>query len=266
MIDMRYKPLFLPQVSAPVELVMEKLAEEGVSYEEIKIQPEELHPMQGIVFSDEVNDFDVENMPPMWISKDNDIVDGHHRYLKGIMNKKAVPCVRMNLNGKDSARILNKIQDIYDYEQQQKMEEVVMQDVINSDDGEISTNEFLATLESVEMPEGNGSKLVAYRQKPIVENSVVGNFFLMEPAGGYDKYEIEFENLLDTDDLGINFDNKNPIDVLAKIWFPNADFENMSAPYTHSPIDLKNKAIADRAKEMGYDGIKYGNKMIQGLK
>jgi len=259
-------PYHLPQISAPLDLILNELDKEGIEYNEITIDPIELKPNQPFVFSDIAAEINELEMSPIWISKDNQIIDGHHRYLKSIMLKKPIECIKIDLNNNNCIRILNKIQDIYNYEQQQQMEEVVMQDVVNSDDGEISTNELLATLESVEMPHGNGSKIIAYRQKPIVENSVVGNFFLIEPIEGYDKYEIEFENLLDIDDIGIEFGNKNPIDVLAKTWFPNADFENMSAPFTHSPMDLKNKAIADRAQEMGYDGIKYGNRMIQGLK
>lgn len=266
MINMRYKPFFLPQISAPYGIVIKKLDEENIENEIIEIQPEELKPTQGIVFSEEVNEFNTDNMKPIWISNDNQIIDGHHRYLKSIMNKKPIKCVKIGLNNKDAIRILNKIQDIYDYEKQQQIEEVVMQDAINSDDGDISTNEFLSMLESAEMPKGNGSKIIAYRQKPITENSIIGNFFLLEPIEGYDKYEIDFDNLLDTDDLGVEFGDRNPIDVLANTWFPNVDFKKLNAPFVHSPIDLKNRAIAEKANQLGYDGIKYGNKLIQGLK
>lgn len=274
MIDMRYKPYFLPQVNAPHEAVMEKLREEGIECELLEFDTSELKPMQGIVFSDEVDGFDTEDMDPIWLSQDNDVVDGHHRYLKGIMGKKPIKGVRVGLNGKDTARALNKVQDIYEYEKQLGLEEigleeVEVQDVLNDKNAtepEVSTNEFLATLEAVEMPRGDGCKVVAYRQKPIMENSVVGNFFLLEPQDGYAKYEIDFENLLDTEELGLQFGDQNPVDILAKTWFPNVDFENLSAPFVHSPTNMKNKAISEKAKEMGFDGIKYGGKMIQGLK
>jgi len=266
---MRYKPYFLPQVGAPVEVVMEQLEAEGIDCELLNIGPDELKPMQGIVFSDEINEIDIENMNPIWVSKDDEVIDGHHRYIKALMENKPIKCVKIDLNGKDSARVLNKIQDIYEYVEQQKMEEVVLQDTINSDnnsDDGISTNEFLASLEAAEMPKGDGCKVIAYRQKPIMENSVVGNFFILQPINGYDKYEIEFENMLDTNELGLEFADQNPVDVLSKMWFPNTDFENLSAPFNHSPVDLKNKAIAEKAQKLGYDGIKYGDKMIQGLK
>jgi hypothetical protein len=273
-IDMRYKPYFLPQVNAPHEEVMERLQEEGIDCEMVELDPNELKPMQGIVFSDEVNDFDVEEMDPIWLSQDNDVVDGHHRYLKGIMSKKPIKGVRVGLNGKDTARALNKIQDIYDYEKQSGLEEIGLEEVevqdtlndANATEPEVSTNEFLATLEAIEMPKGDGCKVIAYRQKPIMENSVIGNFFLLEPHEGFDKYEIEFENLLDTDAIGIQFGEQNPVEALANMWFPNVDFDNLSAPFVHSPTNMRNKAISEKAKEMGFDGIKYGGKMIQGLK
>lgn len=269
MIDMRYKPRHLPQVSIPFDIVVDKLNEAGIDNEMVELDPNELKPMQGIVFSDEVNGFDPDEMNPIWISNDNEVIDGHHRFLSALMAKKPITCIKLGLNGRDSARELNKIQDIHDYEEQRQMEEVVNQEVINAfndPDSEESTNEFLASLEEMEIPEMNSCKIVAYREKPIMENSAIGNFFILNPIDGYDKYEIDFENLLDTNNLGLQFGEQHPIDTLAKTWFPNVDFEKASAPYTHSPQEFKNKAIADRAQKMGFDGIKYGDLMVQGLK
>jgi hypothetical protein len=264
---MRYKPRHLPQVSAPFTHVSDKLEDEGVDYEMVNVDPEELKPMQGIVLSNEVGEFDDnKKMDPIWVSKDNEIIDGHHRFMKSLMAKKPIKCVRLSLNGKDGARVLNKIQDIYEYEEQRKMEEVVLQDVINQQndkDSGFSDEEVL----NMDIPEGNKQKLVAYRQEPIKENSVVGNYFVLSPVDGYDKYEIEFDNLLDTEQLGLDCDGDIiPIEVVAKAWFPNMDFEKMSAELGVPQQNLKTKAISDRAHEMGFDGIKYGNTLLQGLK
>jgi hypothetical protein len=269
MIDMRYKPRHLPQVSVPFENVVEELNKLGIDSEFVEINPNELTPMQGIVFSDEVSSFDPNEMSPIWVSMDNEVIDGHHRYLSALMANVPIYAIKINLNGRDGARELNRIQDIHDYEQQRQLEEVVTQDTINTHnepDSGISTNEFLASLEEMEVPEGNTCKVYGYRQKPIMENSVIGNFFMLEPIEGYDKYEIDFENLLDTDTIGLQFGDEHPIDALARNWFPNVDFEEVSKPYKHSPQELKNKAIVDRAKKMGFDGIKYSNFMLQGLK
>ena len=282
MIDMRYKPYFLPQVNAPYEAVMKKLDEEDIGNAMEEIGHEDLQPMQGIVFSHEVGKFDEEEMNPIWVSKDNEIVDGHHRFLKSLMADKPIKCIKVDLNGVDTARVLNKIQDIYDYEKQQgfeeapeqEIEEVLGQGAINLNNEidagfeteEEDTEQFIDIVEMSDEPKGDGCKVIAYRQKPIMEDSVIGNFFMLTQQPGFDKYEIDFENLLDTNDLGLDVTGKNPTDMLAKTWFPNVDFENMGKSNQHSPDKLKNKAIVDRAKQMGYDGIKYGDMMVQGLK
>ena len=269
MIDMRYKPRNLPQVSAPYTHVVEKLNDEGIENEMVNVDPEDLNPMQGIVFSDEVGTFDSkEEIEPIWISKDHDIVDGHHRFMKALMAEKPIECVKVGLNGKDTARVLNKIQDIFEYEEQQKMEEVLGQDVLNDKNDNSYDFDFINSIEETEKTKGEKAKVYAYRQEPILKNSVIGNFFVLEPLSGYDKYEIEFDNLLNTSDLGVNcHSGEVPIDTLAKAWFPNVDFQKLSEDQNNTPImNLKNKAIAERAKKMGYDGIKYGDIMIQGLK
>lgn len=269
MIDMRYKPRHLPQMSMPFEVALEELDNLGIDYEVIEIDPNELQPMQGVVFSDEVKSFDPNGMSPIWISIDNEVIDGHHRLLAALMNKTPIVCVKIELNGRDAARELNKIQDIYEYEQQRQLEEVVNQDVLNTfynSDDNITDDEFLSSLEETEVIEPNKCKIFAFRQKPIMEKSAIGNFFMLDPIDGYDKYEIEFDNLLDTNDLNVDVSSQHPVDALANSWFPNVDFENMSEPYKYSPQELKNKAIVDRAKKMGYDGIKYGDSILQGLK
>jgi hypothetical protein len=274
MIDMRWKPRHLPQVSAPFEIVVDRLNNSGIDSEQIDVNPEELNPMQGITYSDHVSDFDPNEMSPIWISKDNDVIDGHHRYVSALNANQPIKCIKISLNGKDGARELNKIQDIYEYEEQRNLEEVVLQNVINQEndqDAGIDENDFLKMLEEAtieNLPEtGNQQTVFAYRDKPISENSVVGNFFMLEPVDGYNKYEIDFENLLDTNDLGIDFKSgQKPPHILAKNWFPNIDFESLSQPFGIPVDNLKNKAVAEKAKSLGYDGIKYGNTIIQGLK
>jgi len=270
----KISPYHLPQISAPEEIVFERLVDGGFSYEVIEIDPNELKPMQPFVFSDNIQEFDSTTIPKIWISKDNDIIDGHHKFVSALNANQPIKCIKISLNGKDGARELNKIQDIYEYEEQRNLEEVVLQNVINQEndqDAGIDENDFLKMLEEAtieNLPEtGNQQTLFAYRDKPISENSVVGNFFMLEPVDGYDKYEIDFENLLDTNDLGIDFKSgQKPPHILAKNWFPNIDFESLSQPFGIPVDNLKNKAVAEKAKSLGYDGIKYGNTVIQGLK
>ena len=94
----------------------------------------------------------------------------------------------------------------------------------------------------------------------------MGNFFSIKPIEGYKKYDIEFDNLLETNDMDAIFQkDTNPVEVIAKKWFPNLDFKKIAKKYKLTPDVLINKAVYEKAKSMGYDGIKYGDVMVQGL-
>lgn len=272
MIDMRYKPRFLPQVHAPYDVVLQKLDDEGVNYSTIEVDPNDLTPMQGITISDEVGGVSVEDNKPIWVSSDMKILDGHHRWVKALLDGVMLIAIKINTNSRDACRILNKIQDIFEYEHSQGMEEVVSQDAINyygSDENQFlnSMEEDNVALQTEDAPGNNDKIIIGYRKDPIKENSVVGNFFTLKPVEGYDAYEIAFDNLLDTNSLGITYkDGQEPVEILAKSWFPNINFEKLGTQHDTPAINIKNKAVAEKAMKMGYDGIKYGNSIIQGLK
>jgi len=276
MIDMRHKPYFLPQVSAPADMVVGKLDEEGIDYDYIQVDPNELKASQGFTFSDDVGKVELDDMNPIWLDNENNILDGHHRWVKALLDKVPLKAIKIDMNSKDACRLLNKIQDVYDYEQQRQMEEVVAQDQINAEnerDSDGRYSQFLNDLEESnagvqkEKPSKNDKVIIAYRRDPIKENSAIGNFFVLNPIDGFNKYEIDFENLLDTNDLGLHYkDSQIPAEVLAKAWFPHVNFEKLSEQYDIPALNLKNKAIAEKAQKMGYDGIKYGDTLLQGLK
>jgi hypothetical protein len=260
---------YLPQIRASLNYVLDKLDDEGVKYELIlDFDLNDLMPSQPFVLSDTVSNVNITD-PLIWISENKRILDGHHTWMRCWLDDISVKVVEIKLNTNNACRILNKIQDIYEYEQSMDMEEVVSQDAINyyGDD----ENQFLKELENSnqELNDGepNTKAIIGYRKDPIRENSVVGNFFLLKPQEGFDKYEIEFDNLLDTNALGVTYkDGQEPVDILAKSWFPNINFEKISSEQDIPAINIKNKAVAEKAMKMGYDGIKYGNTLIQGLK
>jgi hypothetical protein len=215
-------------------------------------------------------------MNPIWLDQENNVLDGHHRWVRAMLDGVPLKAIKIDMNSKDACRLLNKIQDVYDYTEQQKMEEVEMQDALNANNqanGGVSYNEFLQALEEdnasvqAEKPSMNDKVVIAYRRDPINPNSVIGNFFTLNPIEGFAKYQIDFENLLDTNDLGLEYkDSQIPSEVLAKIWFPHVNFEKLSEEYDVPSLNLKNKAIAEKARHMGYDGIQYGDTLILGLK
>lgn len=289
MIKMQHKPNTLPQLSAPFNIIVDELNKNDIEYEELAVNPSILNPIQGIVYSNNVSDVDLNK--PIWTDDSMNILDGHHRFAKALISDDPINIIKINLNQEEACRILNKIQDIYDYQ-----ESIIIDDESNDDiesdsnefSDEIETNsndmnieinepieekEFLIKLEEDNqnlLSDGN-SKLnkqtvTAYRKNPINEESVIGNFFSVDAIDGYDKYEIDFDNLLDINKLGISIKNgQQPVDVLAKIWYPHVNFEELSKTYDMKPIDLKSKAISERAMKCGYDGIKYG-KLLQGFK
>lgn len=275
------RPRYLPQVSAPFEAVLETLDGEKVNYDMLTLNPHLLKPMQPFVNGEDVSEIDPEKMTPIWASKNLDILDGHHRYASAMAHQVPIKVVRINLDAKDAIRILNKIQDIFEYQQQMRMEEVVAQDQINAQndqDSGVSPSEFLATLEHdapptaddrfllQDMKKGNKQKVVAFRKGEINEKSKIGNFFLTEPKEGYEKYEIEFENLLETHNLDLNFrNNVSPVEVLCNVWFPHVNFKELEKKHNIPYETLINRAVAEKAKSLHFDGIKYGKSLIQGL-
>lgn len=278
MIDLRYKPMWLPQVNAPFNYTLDMLDKEDVEYKYMQADPEELTPSQGIVAQDKVSQIDMDNVKPIWISKENMVLDGHHRYVASLSRGIPIKCIKIMLSQKDAVRLLNKIQDIFEYENQEKIMEVVAQDqinVMNDPDSDFNNGGITSTFES-ELENDNKEILhdsnkkpkmvTGYRKKEISDTSVVGNFFSLKPTEGYNKYDIEFDNILNTNDLDINFKNdQNPVSNLAQKWFPNIDFKKIAKKHDVTEDSIINRAVAEKARKMGYDGIKYGDIMIQGL-
>jgi hypothetical protein len=280
MIDHRYRPKWLPQINAPYKYVLNALKEEGIKYLIQDVNPKKLKPSQGIVSLDKIGEMDVNNLKPYWVSEDNCILDGHHRHGSALTNDlPKTKIIRIMLPAKDAIRILNKIQDIYEY---QKAQEGLSQDVLNIEkDFPVEANgDFLNLIENELEPnqeilhsgferidtKSNKKKMSAYRKNELKEGSQAGNFFSVKPIDGYIKYDIKFDNLLDTNDFGLTYNNEEPpTKKLAAIWFPNLDFTNIAQKLGADELKLINRAVSEKARKMGYDGIKYGDIIIQGL-
>lgn len=272
------KLYYLPQVSAPYTEVINQLDDEDVEYKMLNINPNDLKPSQPFTLSHEVSSVELDNEKPIWISKDNNIVDGHNRSIKSILdNYSTIRAIQVNMDFNDACRILNKIQDIYEYQQKLSLEETTANDYINdyndpdSDQTErdeiLPVTDFLSRIEEDnELDSPEEKTIIGYRKEPVNNNSVVGNFFYLNPIKGYTKYEIIFNNLLDTNNLNINYkDGQNPVDILTKTWFPHMNFKLLSEKYNIDEEKIKNKAIAEKARSLGFDGIKYGESFLQGL-
>jgi len=268
------RPYYLPQISAPYNIVLDKLNDDNIGYNIIRFKPndnDKILPSQKVIYSDIIEKCEINNNNPIWLSTDNDVLticDGHHRYFKALYDNVPILGIVLNFCFNDACRILNKIQDIFDYEKSKSIENDVNQNIIDlKQDDE---NQFLNALEEHNGLLGgnkNNKKIIAYRKGSIIENSVIGNFFCLNPIKGYDKYEIEFDNLLDVKDLGVKYrKNEKPVDILCNIWFPHINFNTLASKYNVSLDNLKYKTITEFAKKLGYDGVKYDDNLIQGFK
>ena len=253
------------QISTPYNIMIDGLNNNNIQYNEMDINPNVLKQTKPYIVSKYSNNTINDKKNPIWVDKDLNILDGHYKWVNGLSNNSMVYIIKLNLDFLDSCKILNKIQDIFEYKELQNLEEIVSQDTINfyQDDD----TQFLNSLESSNMEyDKNPIVLYGYRKKPIKENSQNGNFFLSSPIDGFDKYQIEFDNLFDMDNNGISYKNgQNLVDILSKFWFPNVNFKELNKESNINSDRIKERAIILKAKSLGFDGIKLNN-IIWGLK
>jgi len=266
-----HKEQHLPQIKAPYEKIVDEFNDNHIQHKRISIDPNKLIPKHNIILGNNVSlHGSNERVEPIYIDESNNIIDGHYAVANALANDKTkIKAIKIGLPYDQAVRVLNKFQDINDYENQRQLEEVVARDYLNDENdinSDVSYNEFLTTLENEtkNISEGNAQTLTGYRSSPVNEKSNVGNFFLLKPEKGYFKYEIDFENLFDASEY--NKKNDSAIKGLVDLWFPHIDFNTLSHKYNVSSVNLMNRAITEKAMSLGYDGIKYNDKLLQGLK
>jgi hypothetical protein len=246
------KPSHLPQITAPYTYVVNGLKTNNIPAKMLNLPLTSVKPMQKFINSDTVNYFldkvkNNEVMKPIYVSKNNEIIDGHHRYAGVALNNPNanILVIRLDTDYDNSVRSLNKIQDIFNYENTNK-----------------ECEDCGGEIEESNNNQPNPKKMIIYRNKKMVENSKSGNFFHLNADKKFPyKYEIEFDNLLELDDT---YESEN-IKKICSEWYDmqkiNETAVNKSLPFNI----LVSRMVVERAKKMGYDGIKYGNRYIQTL-
>jgi hypothetical protein len=254
-----YKPKSLPQLSAPFSFVAHHLNSMGVPYELAGVNVDSITPSQAFVDGSVVVSMmdrlaKGEELPAIWLCKDNNALDGHHRLasyqLKGNTH---IPAVRILQDKKSAIGVLHEIQAEYDQENSSHFIKAISEDV-----------------DSMYIPEPKPQTqkqtLKAFKQSPMVQKSISGNFFSLEEKEGYKPYEIEFSALFDTDSIDKSIANdSNPVMALAKVWFPNLDVAKKAADMEMKLQDFVNTIVAEKARIKRIDGIKYGNKLLQSI-
>jgi hypothetical protein len=281
-----YQPTWLPQMTADYGYILKGLDDNGIKYSFVTKSPSELKPLQNTVdtnttdyFSDKINKG--EEIPPAFISENDEILDGHNRIHSFKQNPKIdkIYCVKINnLPYMDSIRVLNKIQDRYNWEQEE--EDNSVDNTLNvTNDINNDNNQPTNGMETINPDLNNGNNIVGedsitpvdnskksmqlYRSQPLKPNSKSGNFFVMERKPRHDhEFQIEFDNLYEMTDSEIT--GNDPITSLAEIWFGNLkEVQEDAVKRTLNFDDYIIKKISEEAKKRGYDGIKYGTKFIQ---
>lgn len=251
------KPYWLPQVSAPFDYITKQLKHEEIPYSVYNISNTELKPLQKEVNPDTVEFFKGvykrnSKKYPIFISGDNEILDGHNRFVAHKMVKgddKPISCFKIDCDSKCASRILNKIQDRFEFEKDNsnKMEPI---------------SKFLNKPEIGWYDIAKEVEYICFRENPIKENSESGNFFHLKGNDKMKKYKISFDKVmvLSNECLG---NNKLPQIWLADKLLPNKDFDIIAMNNNISLQSAVNREIAKKCKEMGFDGINYGDKIIQ---
>lgn len=112
----------LPQVTAPFHFIVQNLNDLKVDFKPVKVKAGSLSAMQKDVGADAVNDIshkimDGHEMPPIWISKDNHICDGHHRAAGTIDahgKDSLIKAIKVDAESSSVPHILGRIQDRWD--------------------------------------------------------------------------------------------------------------------------------------------------------
>ncbi len=275
-----YESTWLPQMRADYDYIHKGLEDNGVNFTVSSEDPNELYPLKSSGKDDEesVNFFKDkiakrEPIDPIFVSKNNEILDGRKRHtaFKDDPSVKKIVCIKLMMDYKDAARILNKIQDKFEFEQNLNTGNPEAIKPLD-DNGEVypSTSDNTDTVDEnlIEKPSDintNTKKFTLYRSKPIQNNSKNGNFFLMDHQPRFDhQYDIEFHNLYEIPDEELGTDMFN---TLAEKWLGNLDqLKEQSVKNALTYETYLNRRIHEEAKKKGFDGIKYGSKLIQSIK
>lgn len=295
----KQKDIWLPQVSAPVDYITKELSENGIKHNLVDVKPKELIPLQKNVSRSKVIEYkkkidENQEVLPIAISDDNEILDGHHRCYAFMQDPSinTVKCLKIYMDFKDCARILNQIQDKFDFINGNLMDDDVLSfstytepnfitnpksntsPIMNTSSDvntetikpitdvaeELSLEEELMDYNNVR---NNKKTLLLYKNKPLDQKARTGDFLNQTKERGHKhEYNIDFDNLFEIEDNEISR-YKSPIDCILEKWFNGMNLKEESVKNLMTQEVYAYRIINEKAKKMGYDGIKYGDKLVQ---
>lgn len=274
------KPMWLPQMNSDLQYVKNELEKQGVKHGIVRVAPRELIPLQTNVKKSKVDYFKEmvdsnTQFEPIYVSDDNHILDGHHRAY-ALMNEPrvvGVDCLKLYMDQKDAARVLNKIQDKYDFETNfnpdtddllsfdnvaQKSPQLTSFDIDKQ--GAIAEDDDLMDFAAVK---NNPKSVTLYKSQPINTKSKTGDFLIDTQKKNYNhKYDINFENLYEIKDEDLTH-YASPIEYILEKWFSGVNMKEESVKHALTQEIYTYRQINEKAKKLGFDGIKYGKKFVQ---
>lgn len=266
--DTKDNSKWLPQVEADFGYVKKQLDKDGVSYRNIRVNPKELIPLKKSVKKSNVDLFEDliskdEPIDNIYIDVDGHILDGHNRAYAFMQNKDIdlVECFQILLPYQDACRVLNKTQDIYDYEKNFNVDNdslLSFDNVFSEED--ISKEENDLNFEDVNK---NPTELTLYKSKEINKKAKTGDFLITTKKPHFNhEYVIGFENLLEIPQEDLEgFDL--PTEAIATKWFKDKNFKDEATKQALTYEVYLSRLVNQKAEQMGYDGIKYGDNIVQ---
>jgi hypothetical protein len=324
----KQKDIWLPQMKAPIDYIMNQLTENGIKHNLVDLKPKELIPLQKNVSRTKVIEY--KNMidtnvevPPIYIADENEILDGHHKSYAFMQDPsiQTVKCLKIFMDFKDAARILNQIQDRFDFVNNDGMDGDMLsfqtykepnyitnpisntspimntpsnvntetlkpltdvdptpnvkidstninpdhnQNDIDIDESKtIRNNHNDGEMMDYDSVRKNKKAMVLYKGKPIDQKAKTGDFLNQNKEKGLKhEYNVDFDNLYEIDDNEIN-KYKNPIECILEKWFSGMNLKEESVKNLMTQEVYAYRIINEKAKKQGYDGIKYGSKLVQ---
>jgi hypothetical protein len=298
-VEKRMKPSWMAQVTAPHQYILDNLDKMGVGYKMDNVDPTKCKPMQEKIDTEKVKFFKEKidnNQPlePTYIAGDDEILDGHHRAFSFTEHPEVetMTAIKIYAEYKDAMRLLNQLQDRYEFEQEFNSGQMQPMGMLPADQGqgengvagdvvvaeEEEEDEQLPTEAPVEAEPSNAGTdryvsydsvgknkqvLTLYKAKPLNDKAKTGDFLVMEKKPGFTvEYTLEFENL----ELVPSEEIENealPTEALLKKWMPDADLQaEASKQGLMYPIYLS-REINRMAQQKGIDGVQYGDLFVQ---
>lgn len=308
-VEKRIKPTWMAQVDAPQDYVLEFLNREGIGHKVDKLDPKLCKNTQKDVNTEKVKGMQEamdKNQPlgPVYLSADDEILDGHHRVFAAIRHPEveSVACIKLYLGLQDAMRVLNKCQDIFNFQKDNTpgfaekygnlapgQEGLVKEEDKEPVTPEAETNPIAVSADTktdndtdVHLPseavptQKSGSQLVPfesavqnpqtmtlYSAKGINRKARTGDFLLtQEKPSMKQAFDCAFENILDIKPEAME-GITYPTEAVLQEWLPGQDYAAEAKTQGLPQEIYMSREVNRLALQKGFDGINYGGKLVQ---